>query len=235
MTTTSSSDASTASPSPPIQTVPVTLDTQGRVRASKEQRRLILAEFERSGVSAARFAKRTGLKYSTLAGWLQRYRRAKPQTRARPVRLLEAVVEQAQAWTSKIQAVLVLQLPGGAWPGHAEFFRQLEGVRGGGSVRHAQRVQRPARAGDGTVGRGPAPGALFVFSNRRHTRIKILCWDGTGLWVLTKRLEQGTFSWPKNLEPQITKLKLTPQALAMLTDGVDLRGGKLRPWYEREE
>jgi transposase len=78
-------------------------------------------------------------------------------------------------------------------------------------------------------------GALFVFSNRRHTRIKILCWDGTGLWVLTKRLEKGTFSWPKNLEPQATKLKLAPQALAMLTDGVDLRGAKLRPWYERED
>lgn len=78
-------------------------------------------------------------------------------------------------------------------------------------------------------------GALFVFTNKRHTRIKILCWDGTGLWVLTKRLEEGTFSWPKNLEPHITKLKLTPQALAMLTDGVDLRGGKLRPWYERDE
>jgi transposase len=36
------------------------------------------------------------------------------------------------------------------------------------------------------------------------------------------------------VEPAATKLKLTPQALALLTDGVDLRGGKLRPWYERE-
>ena len=79
------------------------------------------------------------------------------------------------------------------------------------------------------LGEDPRQGALFVFSNRRHTRIKILCWDGTGLWVLTKRLEKGTFSWPKNLEPQVTKLKLTPQALAMLTDGGDLRGAKLRP------
>lgn len=84
------------------------------------------------------------------------------------------------------------------------------------------------------LGEDPRQGALFVFSNRRHTRIKILCWDGTGLWVLTKRLEEGTFSWPKNLEAQTAKINLTPQALAMLTDGVDLRGGKLRPWYERE-
>ncbi|HTR41474.1 MAG TPA: IS66 family insertion sequence element accessory protein TnpB [Pseudomonadales bacterium] len=84
------------------------------------------------------------------------------------------------------------------------------------------------------LGEDPRSGILFVFSNRRHTRIKILCWDGTGLWVLTKRLERGTFSWPKNMEADRVKLKLTPQALAMLTDGVDLRGAKLRPWYERE-
>jgi transposase len=85
------------------------------------------------------------------------------------------------------------------------------------------------------LGEDPRSGILFVFSNRRHTRIKILCWDGTGLWVLTKRLEKGTFSWPKNLEADGVKLKLTPQALAMLTDGVDLRGAKLRPWYERQD
>lgn len=85
------------------------------------------------------------------------------------------------------------------------------------------------------LGEDPKSGALFVFCNRRHTRLKILYWDTTGLWVLTKRLEAGTFSWPKALEPQCTKLCLTPQALALLTDGVDLRGAKLRPWYERPE
>jgi len=84
------------------------------------------------------------------------------------------------------------------------------------------------------LGEDPKGGALYVFCNRRHSRLKILYWDGTGLWVLTKRLEKGTFSWPKPIEPGTTKLCLRAEALALLTDGVDLRGGKLRPWYERE-
>ena len=83
------------------------------------------------------------------------------------------------------------------------------------------------------LGEDPRSGALFVFINRRHSRLKILLFDGTGLWVCTKRLEKGTFSWPRSGEPGSTKLRLSPEALALLTDGVDLRGGQLRPWYER--
>jgi transposase len=79
------------------------------------------------------------------------------------------------------------------------------------------------------LGEDPRTGALFVFINRRHTRLKILYFDGTGLWVLTKRLEKGTFSWPRSVEGHSGKLKLSPEALAMLTDGVDLRGARLRP------
>jgi hypothetical protein len=109
MTSTNGSDSSAVVTSPVIQEVPVTVDSKGRVRASKEQRRVILAEFERSRMSATQFAKRAGLKYSTLAGWLQRYRRAKSKGRSEPVRLLEALVDQAPP-----SMALVLHLPGGA-------------------------------------------------------------------------------------------------------------------------
>ena len=89
--------------------LPVTLDTKGRVRTSREQRRVILAEFERSGVSAARFAQRAGLKYSTFAAWVQRYRRTKRPKRRSPLRLLEAVLGPAP-----LMPALQVQLPAGA-------------------------------------------------------------------------------------------------------------------------
>lgn len=111
MATTSSPDASVCVSSPPIENVPVTVDSRGRVRTSREQRRLILAEFERSGVSGAQFARRTGLKYSTLAGWVQRYRRTKAPGRQRAVRLLEAVMEQPGGSPS---VLATLQFAGGA-------------------------------------------------------------------------------------------------------------------------
>lgn len=76
-------------------------------------------------------------------------------------------------------------------------------------------------------------GALFVFTNKRHTRLKVLYFDGTGLWLMTKRLEEGTFAWPRSEEIGTAKLALRPEAFAMLTDGIDLRGAKMRPWYER--
>jgi transposase len=77
-------------------------------------------------------------------------------------------------------------------------------------------------------------GALFVFSNRTHTRLKVLYWDGSGLWLLAKRLEKGRFSWPREVEDGTAKLKLRPEAFAMLTDGIELRGSRMLPWHERE-
>ena len=81
----------------------------------------------------------------------------------------------------------------------------------------------------------PQSGALFLFSNKRRDRLKVLYWDGSGLWVLAKRLEKGRFSWPKSTDPEAVKLRLRPEAFAMLCDGVELKGAKFLPWYERDE
>jgi len=72
---------------------------------------------------------------------------------------------------------------------------------------------------------------IFVFTNQRKNRVRLLYWDGTGLWVLTKRLETGSFSWPQ-VPDGAAKISLRAEALEMLLSGIDLKGAKLRPWYE---
>lgn len=109
MRATSDSDLPSVATAPAVPKLPVTLDTKGRVRTTKEQRCVIIAQFENSGMSAAQFARRTGLKYSTFAAWVQRYRRTKRPTRKSPMRLLEAVVAPAP-----LSPTLPVQLPGGA-------------------------------------------------------------------------------------------------------------------------
>jgi len=82
------------------------------------------------------------------------------------------------------------------------------------------------------LGEDPKSGALFVFGNRRRNRIKILYFDGTGVCVLAKRLEGGTFSWPRSAGDPGAKIRLAPQALQLLLDGVELKAGGRRAWYE---
>jgi len=77
----------------------------------------------------------------------------------------------------------------------------------------------------------PLSGALFVFANKRRDRIKILYWDGSGVWVFAKRLEKGRFTWPTGSDDR--KLSLTPQSLGMLLEVIDLKQGGKKAWYER--
>ena len=87
-------------------------------------------------------------------------------------------------------------------------------------------------AAQSQMGEDPRSGALFVFGNRRKNRIKILYFDGTGVIVLAKRLEEGCFNFPQSAGEPAAKIRLAPQALQLLLDGVDLKQGARRAWYE---
>lgn len=80
----------------------------------------------------------------------------------------------------------------------------------------------------------PLAGHVFVFCNRRRDRIKVLFFDGTGLWIWAKRLERGGFSWPQ-LENGVRsgQCVINPQELALLLGGVDMEKTKLRRWWRR--
>lgn len=76
----------------------------------------------------------------------------------------------------------------------------------------------------------PLSGHLFVFSNRRRDRIKVLYWDRDGLAVWMKRLERGTYRWPA---PGADRVEWTAAELAAVLGGLDLKATRKRPRYVR--
>jgi transposase len=64
----------------------------------------------------------------------------------------------------------------------------------------------------------PFSGTVLVFRARRADRVKLLVWDGTGLVLVSKRLEQRAFKWPPITDGV---MRLSPAQLAALVEGLD--------------
>lgn len=78
----------------------------------------------------------------------------------------------------------------------------------------------------------PASGHVFVFCNRSRTRVKLLVWDGSGLWVCAKRLEEGSFRWPWDAADGVSAV-IAHEQLSLLLGGIDLRQTRDRKWYRK--
>ena len=70
------------------------------------------------------------------------------------------------------------------------------------------------------IGQDPFSGHLFLFRSKRGDYFKAIYWDGSGLWLLAKRLEKGRFVWPPIVDGA---MMLTPAQLAVLIEAMDWR------------
>jgi len=74
----------------------------------------------------------------------------------------------------------------------------------------------------------PLSGHVFGFCNRRCNFIKLLIFDGSGYWLLAKRLQKGCFSWPR-VGDKVHELN--QQELTLLLGGIDLEATTKRKWF----
>jgi transposase len=77
--------------------------------------------------------------------------------------------------------------------------------------------------------RKPRSGALFVFFGKRRTALKVLFYDGTGLCLFYKRLDQGCFQVPQGLEEGATQLVVEEHVLEELLDGLRVEAPRRGP------
>jgi len=80
----------------------------------------------------------------------------------------------------------------------------------------------------------PLSGHLFVFANKPRNRVKVLWWDGSGLWLCAKRLEKGRFSWPPAPGEGSRSVRLASAELAALLGGLDLAQTRRKDWWRQE-
>jgi transposase len=78
----------------------------------------------------------------------------------------------------------------------------------------------------------PLSGHLFLFCNAQRNRLKILVWDGSGLWVGSNKLLTGRSSGIESGDAQ-GKVVLSHEDLSLLLGGIDLRQTERKRWYRK--
>lgn len=90
-------------------------------------------------------------------------------------------------------------------PGRTDMRKQIDGL---------------ATLVESVMGKGPFSGDLFLFCGRDMTMLKALYWDRNGFCLWSKRLEKGTFPWPRD---ETETVEWSSEELGMLLDGIDFR------------
>ena len=99
-------------------------------------------------------------------------------------------------------------------PGATDMRKQFDGLMG---------LVRPV------LGEDPLSGHLFGFCNRRRDLVKFLLWNHGGFWMYCRRLETGTFDWPRE---GASRVEMTSHELTALLEGLDMSSAR---WQRRFE
>ena len=79
-------------------------------------------------------------------------------------------------------------------------------------------VERLSQYVEHSLGRRPTDGSAYAFCNRSGNRLKLLIWDGNGVWLSVRRLHKGRFVWPSAGEALCT---LSANDWHWLISGID--------------
>jgi transposase len=205
----------------------------------------LAAEYEASGLTREAFCRERDLPLKTLCRYVTQYRRQKAGALQSP-----RFVQVELAAPARVTAAITVLLPGG---------RRIEARlrclhasstanrAGAGLIMFgigpATRIYLAAGATDmrknfeGLYGLvrdrlacDPLSGHVFLFSNAQRNRLKLIFWDGSGLWVCAKRLEKGRFRWPETKSEEC-KIVLSQEELMLLLGGIDLTQTRPRAWH----
>lgn len=72
------------------------------------------------------------------------------------------------------------------------------------------------------LAKDPLSGHVFVFLNRRKTQVKLLLWTRGGFTIVAKRLERGTFTFPRDVTSEVASVEVDVHELSMLLEGIDV-------------
>jgi transposase len=82
------------------------------------------------------------------------------------------------------------------------------------------------------LGCDPLSGHIFVFRNKAADRVKLLVWEEDGYAIWYKRLERGTFRFPRSADAH-PRVEVRAADLVMLLQGIDLSSVKRSKRYHR--
>ena len=227
-------------PPRPVRRLEVITGTGGRRRWSADEKARILEEAMAPGAVVSEVARRNGMSPQHLFTWR---RQAKREAGDPPLAFTPVVVapEPPQPTPAAGREAVDRDCRGGC--------RHSRPARGRWSDigPRAARAQEPAMIGptgtvrvlvatkpvdfrkgaDGlaalvrdTMGADPFSGTVYVFRAKRTDRVKLVFWDGTGVVLVAKRLEDGEFRWPK---VQDGVIHLSAAQLSALLEGLDWR------------